>query len=200
VSLRLTLADAFAVGFALAATAAVMRRRRVLATALTAIALLGKEAMVVLLAPLAAWAVVRKDWRTAAALTVGAAPTVVWFLYLRMELPGPRLGGHEFVAPLTGAWDAIHAVRSGVPGANWTALTLSAVVLGLLAVVAFRGDRTAPWPYLGLALLLYQVCLTAEYWYLTIEATRYLLPAMSLLVISLPLAGGRSTAEVKRIA
>lgn len=182
--LQLTLADAFGAGLAVAALAAASRRRPLMAFALALAALLGKESTLIVFAGWGLWALLQRlDWRVWAPFVAAPAVAGAWFLSLRETFPGPRLQGEEFVAPLTGLVDAVRATFDGATGASWFGLSVSVLVFVGLLVVAGWGDRSLPWPWIAALLAAYQTLLTDAFWYKTINALRFTVSGMAILLV-----------------
>lgn len=182
--LQLTLADAFGTGVVIAALAAAHRRRPVLTGALATAALLGKEATLIIFAGWVVWALTQRlSWRRWAPFAVATVVAVGWMHVLRGIFPGPRLGGTEFVVPLTGIVDAVKATLDGAVGASWFGLGMSlGVFIGLVAV-ALRGDRATSWPWIAAVCALYQAVLADAFWYKTINALRFSIGGMAVLLV-----------------
>ena len=194
--LQITLVDACAAGLGMAALAAASRRRPVASFALALLALLTKEATVVLFAGWVLWALVQRvPARRWLPLVAATGPILVWFLLLRRMFPGPRLQGEEFVPPLSGLVGAVQATLDGVAGATTVGLGTSLLVFAGLVLVAIFGDHRQPWPWVALTLAVYQSLFTDFFWYRTINAQRFTVAGTAVLLVVLGLRYGADRAR-----
>ena len=171
ICLRITLADAMALGLALAAVAAMDRERLRWAVPLAVLAVLSREVMVLL--PLG-YAVYRRTWRAAIPAAASAGALLVWEIILRQILPaGGSIQGIELdLVPFRGLVRALAGVDKELYG-DWSKgllLTLFVTAVGI-AVVAIRSNHRI-WRVLALVLLLYQSILGLPFIYKLTNAAR----------------------------
>lgn len=137
-ALRISTADALAVGLALAALAAASRRRTGLASLLAVGAVLAKEPMILLLASVA---LARRDRSSLLSTASAAAAAGAWALYLRATIPVGSEQVIEFTAPMAGWADAISHWSDG-QNLFGAAASSAAVAAAAVALVRRWGS---PW-------------------------------------------------------
>ena len=130
-SLRVSVADALAAALAFAALACAVRKRTWPAVVFAVLAVLTKEASLVVFA---GWALTNRTRRDAALPVAGAVVAGAWALWLRLVLPAtPSDKVNEIVKPFTAFPPAVRYWLSG-NSALGMAATTSAVILAVVAL------------------------------------------------------------------
>lgn len=177
-SLRISTADTLALGLGLAAVAALGNRRWWPVVPLAVAAVLAKEPTLVLLASVA---LVRRDRPSLTMAGAAAAAVGLWALVVRSTVPADTRQVIEFVAPLTGWWDA---AGTWLDGKDLVAAITCAATIGLAVAAVVRAPR-GEWTIPILVQLAFLSALSPSAIGLDYNATRTTMPLLAIALVAL---------------
>lgn len=141
-SLRVTVADALALGLAIGAIALAARSKHAAAVGVGVLAVLAKEPVLLLLI---GWVLWRRTRRDALVAMVPAAMGIAWAGLLRILVPGSESSVSDFQLPFTGLWDAYRLLWS--QGQEWVgmACAIGGFAVGVTALALRRLSHPLSW-------------------------------------------------------